>query len=89
MRRYCIRQGRSNSSRIGNRSGKYQVPALSRGLGRPNNKGIYILAYLIDNLVKINGRKQIVLPIVETTAKKQYKSRSIINYRVTNKFIDT
>jgi len=46
------------------------VLALSHGLGRPNNGGIYILAYLIDNLIKINGRKQIVLPIIGTTAKK-------------------
>jgi len=27
-------------------------PSLSYGLGRSNDKGIYILAYLIDNLVK-------------------------------------
>jgi len=70
MRRYYTRRGRSNGNRIGNRSGKCQVLALSYGLGRPNNGGIYISACLIDNLVKINGRKQIVLPIVETTAKK-------------------
>jgi len=30
-----------------------------------------------------------VLLIIGTTAKKQYKSRSIINYGATNKFIDT
>ena len=37
----------------------------------------------------MNGQKQIVLPIIGTTAKKQYKSRSIINYGATNKFINT
>ena len=36
---------------------KYQVPALSCGLGYFNNKGIYILIYLINNLVKINRWK--------------------------------
>ena len=30
-----------------------------------------------------------VLPIIGTTAKKQYKSRSIIDCKVTNKFIYT
>ena len=67
---YRTRQRRSNSSRVGYGSGKYQVPALSCGLGCFDNKGIYILAYLIDNLVKINRQKQIVLFIIETTAKK-------------------
>jgi hypothetical protein len=57
-------------------------------LGCPNNKEIYILAYSIDNLVKINGQKQIVLLIIKTTAKKQYKSRSIINCGAINKFIN-
>jgi len=47
------------------------------------------LTYLIDNLVKIDRQKQIVLPIIGTTTKKQYKSRSIINCKATNKFIDT
>ena len=37
----------------------------------------------------MDRRKQIVLPIIGTTAKKQYKDRSIINYRATNKFVDT
>ena len=54
-----------------------------------DNKGIYISAYLIDNLVKINGQKQIILPIIGTTAKKQYKSCFIINCGATNKFINT
>ena len=58
-------------------------------MGHPNNKGIYILAYLIDNLVKINRQKQIVLFIIKTTVKKQYKSRSIINCGAINKFINT
>ena len=58
-------------------------------MGCPDNKKIYILTYLIDNLVKINRQKQIVLLIIGTTAKKQYKSHSMINYKVTNKFINT
>jgi len=33
--------------------------------------------------------KQIVLPIEGTTAKKQYKTHSIIDCGATNKFIDT
>jgi len=37
----------------------------------------------------MDGRKQIVLPIIGTTAKKQYKDRSIIDYKATNKFINT
>ena len=57
-------------------------------MGCFNNKGIYILAYLIDDLVKINGQKQIVLLIIGTTAKKQYKSRFIIDCGATNKFVD-
>jgi len=47
------------------------------------------LAYLIDNLVKMDGQKQIVLPITGTTAKKQYKDHSIIDCTATNKFVDT
>ena len=58
-------------------------------MGCPNNRGIYILAYLINNLVKINGQKQIVLLIIKTTIKKQYKSRSIIDCKAINKFINT
>ena len=88
MYRYYTKQRRSNSSRVGYRSKKHQVLALNCRLGRPNNKGIYILVYLIDNLVKINGRKQIVLLIIGTTAKKQYKSHFIINCKAINKFID-
>ena len=67
---YYTRQRRSNSSRVRYGSGKHQVPVLSHGLGCLNNKGIYISAYLMDNLVKINGWKQIVLLIIETTTKK-------------------
>ena len=37
----------------------------------------------------MDGQKQIVLPIIGTTAKKQYKDYSIINYKATNKFINT
>ena len=58
-------------------------------MGRPDNKKIYILAYLIDNLVKINRQKQIVLFIIGTTAKKQYKSYFMINCGAINKFINT
>jgi hypothetical protein len=58
-------------------------------LEHPNNGGIYILVYLIDDLVKMNRWKQIVLPIIRTTAKKQYKSCFIIDYGAINKFIDT
>ena len=36
------------------RSRKRQVLALSRRLGCLNKKGIYISAYLIDDLIKIN-----------------------------------
>ena len=70
MYHYRIRRRRSNNSRVKYRNKKRQVLALSYRLGRPNNKGIYILAYLIDDLVKINRRKQIVLPIIGITAKK-------------------
>ena len=48
--------------------------ALSRRLGCLNNKGIYILAYLIDNLVKINRQKQIVLFIIGITIKNNIKA---------------
>ena len=37
----------------------------------------------------MNGQKQIVLPIIGTTAKKQYKSRSMIDCGATDKFVDT
>ena len=37
----------------------------------------------------MNGRKQIVLLIIKTTAKKQYKSCSMINCGAINKFINT
>ena len=37
----------------------------------------------------MDGQKQIVLPIIGTTTKKQYKDCSIIDYRATNKFVDT
>ena len=57
-------------------------------MGCFNNKGIYISAYLIDDLVKINRQKQIVLSIIGTTAKKQYKSRFIIDCKAINKFIN-
>ena len=89
MCRYYIRQRYSNSSKVKYKSGKHQVPALSYGLGCLNNKGIYILVYLINNSVKINGWKQIVLLIIRTTIKKQYKSRSMINCEAINKFINT
>jgi hypothetical protein len=36
----------------------------------------------------MNRQKQIVLLIIKTTAKKQYKSRFIINCGAINKFID-
>ena len=58
-------------------------------MGCPDNRGIYISACLIDDLVKINGQKQIVLFIIKTTAKKQYKSRSMIDCGAINKFINT
>jgi hypothetical protein len=47
------------------------------------------LAYLINNSVKINRWKQIVLPIIGTTAKKQYKSHFIIDCRAINEFVNT
>ena len=37
----------------------------------------------------MNRQKQIVLPIIGTTTKKQYKSCFMINCRVTDKFINT
>ena len=49
---------------------------------------LYILACLINDLVKINKQKQIILLIIRTTAKKQYKSYFIINCRAINKFIN-
>ena len=48
-----------------------------------------MLAYLIDNLVKINRQKQIVLFIIGTIIKKQYKSCSMIDCGTINKFINT
>jgi hypothetical protein len=58
-------------------------------LEHPDNGGIYILAYSINDLVKINRQKQIVLLIIGTTAKKQYKSHFIINCGAINEFINT
>ena len=58
-------------------------------MGCPDNRGIYISACLIDNLVKINRQKQIVLSIIGTTAKKQYKNRFMIDCGAIDKFIDT
>ena len=37
----------------------------------------------------MNKQKQIVLSIIGTTTKKQYKSRSMIDCKATNKFINT